>query len=115
MVNKIKKELTRVSSRLSRLLIRNGDHHWPANVLEILETKYNLLPSDLLHLWFIRRRMLSNKTRTDSIFIYDWAKAYDQHISIRKFKDINKYPELLRYKGQIASNGEVRIERIRNN
>ena len=115
MVNKIKKELTRVSTRLSRLLTRAGNHHWPANVLEILETKYNLLPRDLLRLWYIRRRMLSDKARTDSIFIYDWAKAYDQNISIRRFNDIYKYPELLRYKGSIASNGEVKIEEIRKN
>ena len=115
MVNKIKKELTRVSTRLSRLLIRNGGHHWPANVLETLERKYNLLPRDLLSLWYIRRKMLSSKARTDSIFIYDWAKAYDQNISIRRFKDINKYPELLRYKGFIASNGDVKIEEIRKN
>ena len=115
MVNKIKKELNRVSAQLSRLLIRNGDHHWPANVLEILETKYNLLPKDLLRLWFIRRRMFSSKLHTDSIFIYDWAKAYDQNISIRRFNDLYKYPELLRYKGYIASTGEVKIEEIRKN
>jgi hypothetical protein len=115
MVNKIKKELTRVSTRLSRLLVKNGKHHWPANVLETLETKYNLLPRDLLRLWYIRHRMLSNKARTESIIIYDWEKAYDQNISIRRFKDINKYPELLRYKGFIASNGEVKIEEIRKN
>ncbi len=115
MVNKIKKELTRVSARLSRLLMRASDHHWPANVLETLETKYNLLPRDLLRLWYIRRRMLSNKARTDSIFIYDWAKARDQNVSIRRFNDLSKYPDLLRYKGYIASNGEVKIEEIRTN
>ena len=115
MVSKIKKELNRVSVRLSRLLIRNGDHHWPANVLETLETKYKLLPKDLLRLWFIRHRELSVRPPTDSIFIYDWAKAYDQNVSIRRFNDICKYPELLRYKGYIASNGAVKIEEIRKN
>lgn len=115
MVSKIKKELNRVSVRLSRFLIRNGDHHWPAKVLDILETKYNLLPKDLLRLWFIRRREFSGKSPIDAIFIYDWAKAYDQNVSIRRFNDLYQYPELLRYKGRIARNGDVKIEEIRKN
>ncbi len=115
MVSKIKKGLNRVSVRLSKLLIRTGDHHWPANVLEILETKYKLLPRDLRRLWYIRRKMFASKSRMDSIFIYDWAKAYDQNVSIRRFNDLYQYPELLRYKGYIASNGDVKIEEIRKN
>ncbi len=115
MVNKFKMGLTNISARLSRLLIKNGNHHWPANVLETLETKYHLLPKDLLRLWYIRRKVFSNKVKTDSIFIYDWAKAYDSNISVKRYNDLNKYPDLLRYKGRISHNGEVRIEEIRNN
>ena len=115
MVNKFKTELTRVSAQLYRLVLRNGDKHWPANVLNILETKYNLRPKELLRLWYMRRRILSNKTRQDSIFIYDWAKARDEKISIRRFSDLYKYPELLLYKGHIATNGEVKIEAISKN
>jgi len=59
--------------------------------------------------------MLSNQVRQDSIFIYDRAKAHDQKISIRRFGDLYKYPELLLYKGYIASNGEVKIEEISKN
>ncbi len=115
MVNKFKTGLAKVSAKLSRILIKNGDYHWPANVLETLETKYHLLPKDLLRLWYIRRRVFSNKVETDSIFIYDWAKAYDSNISVKRYNDLNKYPALLRYKGRISRNGEVRIEEIRNN
>ena len=115
MVNKFKTELTRVSAQLYRLVLRNGDKHWPANVLNILETKYHLRPKELLRLWYIRRRILSNEVRQDSIFIYDWAKAHDQKISIRRFNDLYKYPELLLYKGHIASDGEVKIEEISKN
>ena len=114
MVNKLKTGLTKVSTKLSRMLI-NGDPHWPANVLETLETKYHLLPWDLARLWYIRRKMLSNKVKTDSIFIYDWAKAYDDNISIKRYNDLNKHPDLLRYKGRILHDGKVRIEEIRNN
>ena len=107
--------LTKVSTRLSRILIKTGDYHWPANVLEALETKYQLLPKDLLRLWYIRCKMLSNKVKTDSIFIYDWIKAYDANISIKRYDDLNKHPDLLRYKGRILHDGKVRIEEIRNN
>jgi len=115
MVNKLKKELNRVSARLSRLLMRNGGNHWPANVLEILETKYHLLPKDLLRLWYVRRRMFPSKSKMDFIFIYDWAKAYDLNVSIRRSNDLYKYPDLMLYKGYIYSNGEVSIEKISNN
>lgn len=115
MVNKFKTELTRVSAQLYSLVLRNGDRHWPANVLDILETKYHLRPKELLRLWYVRRRMLSNQVRQDSILIYDRAKAHDQKISIRRFGDLYKYPELLLYKGYIASNGEVKIEEISKN
>lgn len=115
MVNKIKKELTRVSARLSRILTGTSNNHWPANVLEILETKYHLLPRDLLRLWYIRHRTFPGRFNMDSIFIYDWAKAYDLNISVRECNDLYKYPDLMRYKGYIRSNGEVSIEKIRNN
>jgi len=115
MVNKLKTELNRVSAQLYRIVLRNGDRHWPANVFNILETKYHLRPKELLRLWYVRRRMLSKKMRQDSIFIYDRVKASDQKISIRRFSDLHKYPELLLYKGHITSNGDVKIEAISKN
>ena len=115
MVNKLKTELNRVSAQLSRLVLRNGDKHWPANVLNILETKYHLRPKELVRLWYVRHRVLSNKRRQDSLLIYDRAKAHDQKISIRRASDFYKYPELLRYKGHIGSNGDVKIEEISKN
>ncbi len=115
MVKKFKTELARISAKLPRLLIRNGNHHWPANVLETLETKYHLLPRDLRRLWYIRRKVLSGKVKTDSIFIYDRVKACDLNIPVKSYNDLNKYPDLLRYRGRISRSGEVRIEEIRNN
>jgi hypothetical protein len=114
MVNKFKAGLSKVS-RLSRIIIKNGNHRWPANVLETLETKYHLLPRDLLRLWYVRRKILSDKVGTDSIFIYDWAKACDSNISVKRYNDLNKHPDLLRYRGRIFNDGKVRIEEIRNN
>ena len=115
MVNKFKTELTKISAQLNRFLARTGDKQWPANVLDILETKYHLLPRDLLRLWYVRRRLISNKSKTDSIFIYDQARASNQNLSIREYNDLYKYPELLLYKGYIFSSGEVSIEEIRKN
>lgn len=115
MVNKFKTELTKISAQLNRFLVRTGDKHWPTNVLNILETKYHLLPKDLLRLWYVRRRLISNKSKTDSIFIYDQARASNQNLSIREYNDLYKYPDLLLYKGYIFNNGEVSIEEIRKN
>ncbi len=115
MVNKFKTELTKISAQLNRFLARTGDKQWPANVLNILETKYHLLPKDLLRLWYVRRRLISKKSKTDSIFIYDQARASNQHLSIREYNDLYKYPDLLLYKGYIFNSGEVSIEEIRKN
>ena len=115
MVKTFKTGLIKVSSRLHRFLGSDNDRHWPARVLETLEAKYHLLPRDLLRLWYVRRRTVSDKLKTESIFIYDWASAYKRNLSIREYNDLHKHPDLLLYKGHILSNGEVRIERIRNN
>jgi len=115
MVNKFKTGLTKVSTQLHRFMGRHSDKHWPTNVLDILETKYHLLPKDLLRLWYVRCRLISNKSKTDSIFIYDQARATNQNLSIREYNDLYKYPDLLLYKGSIFSSGEVSIEEIRKN
>ncbi len=115
MVNKFKAELTKISAQLNRFLARTGNKQWPANVLDMLETKYHLLPKDLLRLWYIRHRIITSKFNAYSIFIYDWVKAYDLNVSIKEYNDLYKYPDLLLYKGYIFSSGEVSIEEIRKN
>jgi len=115
MVKKFTTGLTKVSAQLYRLVGRRDDKQWPVNVLDILERKYHLLPGDLLRLWYIRRKIISKKVNTYSIFIYDWKKAYDLNLSIKKYNDLYKHPDLLLYKGYIFGNGEVNIEPIRVN
>ena len=115
MVKKFTTGLTKVSAQLHRFMGRRDNKQWPANVLDILERKYHLLPRDLLRLWYIQHKIMSKKVNTYSIFIYDWKKAYDLNLSIKEYNDLSKHPDLLLYKGHIFSNGEVNIEQIRAN
>jgi len=91
----------------------NGDKHWPAKVLDILETKYHLLPKDLLHLWYVQRRISADKFNLDYIYIYDWVRSQEQNIPISNYHDLSKNYELILFKGSIFPDGSVYLEKVR--
>ena len=49
----------------------SGNIHWPSNVLDALETKYHLLPEEMLRLWYVRERFADGKYGKESLLIYD--------------------------------------------
>lgn len=113
MRNKSKILLRKVSSLL-RINNIFEDGHWPAYVLNILETKYHLTPKEMLRLWYIRRRISNGKHPVDSLFIYDWVKASEKRISVRSRTDLYDNSDLLLFKGNIFGDGSVHLERVRN-
>ncbi len=88
----------------------NGDKHWPAKVLDILETKYHLLPKDLLRLWYVQRRIFAGKLNMDYIYIYDWVTSQEQNIPISNYHDLSKNYKLILFKGNIFQDGSVYLE-----
>lgn len=114
MVQKYKILLDKMYTRLHVILGENGDKHWPAKVLDVLETKYHLLPKDLLRLRYVLRRRSFGRSNIYSIFIYDSASAYERKISIRNYHDLYEYPDLLLYKGDILNDGAVHLAKVRN-
>jgi hypothetical protein len=87
--------------------------HWPTRVLDILETKYHLLPKDLLRLGYIRRRLSAGKFSMDYIYIYDRTTSWEKNLSISSYQDISKNNRLLLFKGNIYPDGSVRLEKVR--
>ena len=104
--------LTKAFIPLKSYLGENGDKHWPVKVLDALETKYHLLPKDLLQLWYIQRRISAGKLNMDCIYIYDRARSQEQNIPISNYHDLSKNYELILFKGNIFQDGSVYLEKV---
>ncbi len=114
MTNKTKTALRGIPG-FFRTLILPANSHWPARVLDILETKYGLRPEDMRRLWYIHKRMANgNSLRSDLIYIYDWVKARERNISVRTSRDLRKYSDLVAYMGEVAGDGSIRLKPARN-
>lgn len=107
----------------SRILIRKAsnllktnslfdDRHWPASVLNTLETKYSLSPKEMLRLWYVRRRISNGKHPVDSLLIYDRVRASEKSISVRNNGDLYSNSDLLLFKGNILEDGSVHLARV---
>ena len=93
---------------------RTGDQKsWPARVLDILETRYHLLPRDLLRLGCIRRRLSAGKFTMEYIYIYDRTVSQERNVPIRGYHDLSRNDQLLLFKGNITPDGTVYLERVR--
>jgi len=113
MTNKLKVPLNKISG----LFGLNGvfrQRRWPLRVLDTLESKYHLRPEDMLRLWYVRRQLVSGKLRQDSIFIFDWVKARERHISFRKERDLYNNPDLILFKGNVFRDGTVHVRSVSN-
>ena len=110
MDNIYKTLLTKAFTPLKRYMGENGDKHWPAKVLDTLETKHHLFPKDLLRLWYIKRRISAGKLNMDCIYIYDWVTSKEQNIPISNYRDLSKNYKLILFKGNIFQDGSVYLE-----
>ena len=105
--------LTKALTPLKRYMGENGHKHWPAKVLDILETKYHLLPKDLLRLWYVQRKIFAGKLNMDYIYIYDLVTSQELNIPINNYHDLSKNYKLILFKGNIFQDGSVYLEKVR--
>ena len=105
--------LTKVFTPLKRYIGENGHKHWPAKVLDILETKYHLLPKDLLRLWYVQRRIFAGKLNMDCIYIYDWMTSQEKNTPISNYHDLSKNHKLILFTGNIFQDGSVYLKKTR--
>jgi len=113
MVKTYKTLLTQAFTPLKRYIGENGNKHWPAKVLDILETKYHLLPKDLLRLWYVQRRISTGKLNMDCIYIYDWMTSQEKNTPISNYHDLSKNHKLILFTGNIFQDGSVYLKKIR--
>lgn len=104
--------MTKAFKPLKRFLGENSDKRWPPKVLDILETEYQLLPKDLLRLWYVQCRIRIDKFNIDRIYIYDWLTSQEQNIPINNYHDLSKDYKLLLFKGNVFQDGSVYFEKV---
>ncbi len=91
----------------------SGNQYWPVGILNQLEMKYHLRPEDMLRLGYIRRRF-GRQNRNYTLYIYDKFAASDRKLSVKDFKDIYRFPDLLLFKGSVTVDGTIRLNRVNN-
>lgn len=91
----------------------NGNRQWPAKVLDTLETKYHLLPKDMLRLSYVQRKISAGKLNMDYIYIYDRGRSQEQNIPISNYHDLSKNYKLILFKGNIFQDGSVYLVKVR--
>lgn len=103
--------LVKAFTPFKRHLGKNGGTHWPARVLDTLETKYRLLPKDMLRLGYLQRNISAGNLNTDYIYIYDRMRSQEQNTPISAYRDLSQNYRLLLFKGNVFPDGSVHLER----
>jgi hypothetical protein len=91
-----------------------ADRTWPARVLDILESRYHLLPRDLLRLGCVRRRLSAGKFTMEYFYIYDRTVSRESNVPVRSYRDLSGNDRLLLFKGFIHPDGSVNLEKVRS-
>ena len=89
----------------------NGSSRWPENVLPYLENKFHLLPKEMLHLQCTRYQRKRNGMSMDFIRIFDRERAFEQGVNVRKYRDLDRHPQLVLFEGFILKNGTVHLHK----
>ena len=106
--------LTKAAGLGTGSVASNNHVQWPEHVLDYLERNFHLLPQDLAGLRYVRRRGSFGKLPTYYIRIYDWARACKDGIVVDRYHDLDNYPKLVLFQGNIFENGAVQFTRVHN-
>lgn len=103
--------LIKAFTPFKRHLGENAEKHWPARVLDTLETKYRLLPKDMRRLGYLQRSISAGNLNTDYIYIYDRMLSQEQNTPISAYRDLSQNYRLLLFKGNVFPDGSIHLER----
>ena len=106
----IMKESSHKKTRLvSRKNGKNGNGKLSGKLLDYLESKYQLLPQDMLSLRTVNSKGSLGNLTAYFIRVYDQETASRNGIYIKTYYDLDKRPNLILYKGYILENDFVYI------
>ena len=82
---------------------------WPRNVLPYLEERFHLLPKEMAKLQCVGCRGSVGRLPVVLIRIWDRAEAYQRGITVKRYQDLDGYPELMRFEGHVFRDGLVHL------
>ena len=89
----------------------HGHVQWPENVLDYLEKEFHLLPKEMAALQYVERRRSIGRLHAHFIRVCDRVVAQERGISIRGYRDLDKYPELVLFEGYVLEGGLVHLRK----
>ena len=84
---------------------------WPENMLDYLEREFHLLPKDMVALRCVRRRGSFGGVPASFVRICDEVRASERGVTVRSYRDLDKYPELVLFEGHVFPGGTVYLEK----
>ena len=110
------RESSHTKTRLvSRRNGRNGNGKLSAKLLDYLESKYQLLPREMLSLRAVRSKGWLGNIPVYFIRIYDREESVRNSIHVKTYHDLDKQPALILYSGYILENDSVYITKYDKN
>lgn len=110
MVKLNKSLLTELVNQCKTIKGKKDRVQWPERVLDYLERNFYLLPKDLVALRYVWRKGLFGELPTRYIIIYDHERACEHGIVIKGYHDLDNYPDLVLFRGNVFPNGIVQLK-----
>lgn len=101
---------SRVAGWPKGLAKRNGDRPLPEKVQAYLMKEFRLLPSDMESLRYMARTE-SIGSQDRYIRIFDVTKVRDKGVTIKKYGDLERHPELVLFYGRLGKHGVSYLKR----
>lgn len=106
----IMRESLHTNTRLvSRRNGKNGNGKLSAKLLDYLESKYQLLPRDMLSLRAVKSKGSLGNLPVYFIRVYDREASARNGIHVKTYHDLDKKPALILYSGYILENDSVYV------
>jgi hypothetical protein len=96
---------------VSRENLKNSNGKLSSKLLDYLESKYKLMPWQMLSLRVVKSKGFLGNRPAFFIRIYDHKTAAKNGVYIKAYYDLDKRPDLILYKGYILENDFIYISK----
>ena len=104
MTNLLGSTLGGVAGLARRMAARSGPRTLSGNVQAYVMKEFRLLPSETANLRCVARS-------SGFVRVFDAAKAREQGVTVKGYKDLDRYPELVLCYGNANKRGAVHLKR----
>ena len=94
----------------NRLTRRNGHRPLPEQVQAYLMKEFRLLPTDMEDLGYVARPE-SVGSQDRHIRVFDVTKVRDKGVTVKRYGDLERHPELVMFYGRVGKRGVSYLKR----